>query len=68
MPIGIATFTLFDGDGIESSERLAFINRDKTLRIGLTTDRKEYMPGDKVEVKLKTTDQSGSPVRANLSY
>jgi TonB-dependent SusC/RagA subfamily outer membrane receptor len=67
MPVGIATFTLFNGDGVESCERLIFVNRKKTLHIDLTTHRKEYLPGEKVELTVKTSDQSGTPVRANLS-
>ena len=67
MPIGIATFTLFNADGNETSERLVFVNRYKTLRIELKTNRKEYLPGEKVEMTLKTTDQFGVPVQANLS-
>ncbi len=67
MPVGIAVFTLFGGDGVETCERLVFINRHKTLHVELTSDRKEYLPGEKVEVNIKTSDETGAPLSANLS-
>lgn len=67
VPVGILTFTLFTGDGVEACERLAFIGGQKTLRITMTTNQKEYLPGEKTEVLIKTTTHEGQPVAANLS-
>lgn len=67
MPAGIASITLFNSEGNETAERLLFVNGHKTLSIELATDQKEYQPGDKVTLNVKTKDHSGKPLRANLS-
>ncbi len=67
MPAGIAVFTLFDSEGKESCERLIFVNPSKSLHIELSTHQKEYLPGEKVEISIKTRDALKRPVSANLS-
>jgi uncharacterized protein YfaS (alpha-2-macroglobulin family) len=37
------------------------------LHIAVTTDKKQYLPGENVKVSLKTTDAKGNPTRAELS-
>lgn len=64
---GIGVFTLFNFQGIEECERLVFLNQDKGLNIELKTDKDKYQPREKVDLKVKTTDHRGKPVRAKLS-
>ncbi|MCE7994751.1 MAG: TonB-dependent receptor plug domain-containing protein [Roseivirga sp.] len=64
---GIGVFTLFNYQGIEQCERLVFLNQDRGLNIELTTDKDKYQPREKVDLKVKTTDHQGKPVRAKLS-
>jgi alpha-2-macroglobulin-like protein len=66
-PAGIAVFTLFNANGEETSERLVNINSKKKIKINLTTNRKEYQPGEKVELTLKSTDDTGNPTRGKFS-
>jgi alpha-2-macroglobulin-like protein len=66
-PVGVAVFTLFDGTGTEQCERLVFLNADKGLNIQLKQDKEKYSPGEKVEVRIETTDNNGKPVAAKLS-
>ncbi|HEY3402519.1 MAG TPA: MG2 domain-containing protein [Ohtaekwangia sp.] len=66
-PAGIAAFTLFDAEGNPRCERLVFTNRDKGLHIKLTTDKTQYLPREKVQLNIETTDDSGRPLAAKLS-
>jgi len=66
-PMGVVRFTLFDSKGFERAERLAFVNRDKQLKISLTTDKEEYQPREKVKLNLKVTDERGIAMPGNFS-
>jgi alpha-2-macroglobulin-like protein len=66
-PAGIAVFTLFDGNGVEQCERLVFVNHEKGLHISLKPDKARYIPGEKVQVKINTTNSDGQPVPAKIS-
>ncbi len=66
-PAGVAVFTLFNEAGREQAERLVFVNRYKQLRIKLTTDKKQYKPGETVNVTVQTTDAAGNAIPAQLS-
>ncbi|RAW00932.1 TonB-dependent receptor plug domain-containing protein [Pseudochryseolinea flava] len=66
-PAGIATFTLFNGEGLEEAERLVFLNSQKTLNVTIMTDKKDYMPSEKINLKVKTTDEHGKGVASKLS-
>lgn len=67
MPIGITQITVFDSKGIARSERLAFVNAHKKLKIELTTDKEKYLPREKVNLTVKVKDERGMPMPANLS-
>ncbi|MCC5944098.1 MAG: TonB-dependent receptor plug domain-containing protein [Bernardetiaceae bacterium] len=67
MPVGIVQFTLFDKSGEPQAERLVFLNAQKQLQINITTDKKQYKPREKVQMKVKTTDADGNPVPTSLS-
>jgi TonB-dependent SusC/RagA subfamily outer membrane receptor len=60
-------FTLFDPQGIEHCERLVFLNETKRLNVEISTDKKQYAPREKVELKIKTTDKDGTPIAAKIS-
>jgi len=66
-PMGITQITLFDSKGTPRAERLVFVNKKKGLKISISTDKQKYQPREKVEMNIKTTDENGNPVPANLS-
>lgn len=67
LPIGITVFTLFDSSGNARCERLVFLNKKKGLRISITSDKEKYLPREPVDLKIKTTDYSGNPIKAKVS-
>jgi hypothetical protein len=66
-PMGVAQLTLFDSKGIERCERLAFVNRDRQLKVEVKTDKDKYLPREKVKMTVKVTDERGMPMPAQLS-
>ncbi|MCC7303645.1 MAG: hypothetical protein IT233_13475 [Bacteroidia bacterium] len=66
-PIGVAQFTLFDENGVEVCERLAFMNKKKQLNVNITTDKEKYMPREKVNMTITVTDEHGAPAAADLA-
>ncbi|MBK8845776.1 MAG: hypothetical protein IPO27_04085 [Bacteroidetes bacterium] len=67
MPMGVAQFTLFDASVTAQCERLAFINKQTTLQIGVHTDKEKYLPREKVKLKITTKNELGAPCAASLS-
>ncbi|GAB4493105.1 MAG: hypothetical protein OHK0019_16360 [Saprospiraceae bacterium] len=67
LPIGIVRFTLFDKNKVEQAERLAFVHRDKGLKIELQPDKQKYLPREKVNLKIRVSDHAGRPVQGNFS-
>ncbi|WP_282087043.1 TonB-dependent receptor plug domain-containing protein [Aquimarina algiphila] len=67
LPVGITRFTFYDAQKIPIAERLVFINSHKKLKVEITTNKEHYETREKVEVQLKTTDDKGNPIPANLS-
>ena len=66
-PIGLAQLTLFDNQERPHAERLVFLNKDKTLDISITTDKDQYLPREKVRMKIEVKDEDGKPVKGNFS-
>lgn len=66
-PAGIVKITVFNSKGVAQCERLVFVNADKQLHVEVSTDKKEYLPREKVNMTVKTTNEKGQPVAANLS-
>lgn len=66
-PIGVTQITLFDSRGIARAERLAFVNRQKQLKISIETDKEKYLPREKVNMTVKVLDERGLPMPAHLS-
>jgi len=67
LPMGIAHITLFDSKGIARAERLTYVNPDRQLKVKLSTNKQKYLPREKVQLTVETTDERGVPVPANLS-
>lgn len=67
LPPGIARFTLLDRNKNEQAERLAFVNRDKGLKVELKPDREQYLPRDRVKMKIRVSDYAGRPVQGQFS-
>lgn len=66
-PTGIAQFTLYGMSGLPVAERLVFLNEDKNLQVSVTTDKKKYLPREKVILTIKTTDENNKPVASDFS-
>jgi len=66
-PAGIAQFTLFGNKNIERCERLIFVNKNRKMRIEISTNKEQYLPREKVEMTVKTFDENDMPIPANLS-
>ena len=66
-PIGVAQFTLFDSRAIPRAERLAFVNQHRQMKVELETDKDKYLPREKVTLKVRTMDDRGMPLPAQLS-
>jgi alpha-2-macroglobulin-like protein len=66
-PAGIGVFTVLDAQGMEQCERLVFMNSHKQLNLRITTDKKRYMPREKVEARIEATDENDKPVRAKVA-
>lgn len=63
---GVVQLTLFSSTNEPLSERLVFHGMGSGLQISMTTENKAYSPRDPVKLKIKTTDASGKPVKANI--
>ncbi|MFK7776436.1 MAG: carboxypeptidase-like regulatory domain-containing protein [Saprospiraceae bacterium] len=66
-PIGLAQLTLFDNQERPHAERLFFLNKEKTLDVKITTDKDQYLPREKVSMKIAVKDEDGKPVKGNFS-
>lgn len=66
-PIGIVEFTLINERQVPELERLVFINKCSDLNISIKTDKEQYLPREKVEVELTTTNNAGTAIPSNLS-
>lgn len=67
LPVGIARFTLFDGNKTEQAERLVFLHRDRGLKVEFKTGKTEYLPREKVRMDIRVSDHLGRPVIGNFS-
>lgn len=66
-PMGVAQFTLFDSRAIPRAERLAFVNRHRQMKVEIETDKEKYLPREEVKLKIKTLDDRGMPLPAQVS-
>ncbi len=66
-PMGITRITLFDEKGSVACERLVFINPHKRLNIEIKTNKKQYLPREKVKMDIRVSDHNGKPVFGNFA-
>jgi uncharacterized protein YfaS (alpha-2-macroglobulin family) len=64
---GLVRLTLSDVAGQPLAERLVARDRDQQLRLTLTPDRPDYLPGERVTLDVAAAAPSGEPVRADVS-
>lgn len=63
---GIAEFTLFNGNMQPVAERLVYVNPEKKLHIKIEPNKKTYAIREKATLKIKVTDENGTPLKTNL--
>ncbi|HEX5062163.1 MAG TPA: MG2 domain-containing protein [Kofleriaceae bacterium] len=63
---GATRVTLFSAKQEPLAERLVYHGKGQDLKVELTADKKRYSPRDPVKLKIKTTDPTGKPVKANV--
>ncbi len=61
---GVLIATVWDETGQPLAERLVYREPAQTLRISATLENPTYVPGDKVNLTVQTTDEKGEPVGA----
>ena len=61
---GVIVATVYDTRDIPIAERLLFRQPEHDLKVTVVPDQADYVPGDKVTLRLKTTDDTGKPVGA----
>lgn len=66
-PPGIGQVLLCDEKGNLLAQRWVSVSAQKRLRIELDVPKKEFLPREKVEVKVRVTDEKGKPVEAALA-
>ncbi len=67
MPVGIVQLTLLDENEVELAERLVFANKHKRLKVAINTDKKQYLPREKVKMTISVKDENNKPVAGNFS-
>lgn len=65
-PIGITKFTLLNSQEQPLAERICFLNKNKLLKVEISTDKNSYLPREEVKMKLRTYDDKG-PVPSTIS-
>jgi len=61
---GVIVATIYDAQNTPLAERLVFRQPEHHLNVQVTADRTDYVPGDKVNLRITTTDDNGKPVGA----
>jgi hypothetical protein len=61
---GVVAATVYDDQKTPLAERLLFRQPEHSLRVQVTADRDNYVPGDKVNLRVTTVDDTGKPVGA----
>ncbi|WP_300685976.1 TonB-dependent receptor plug domain-containing protein [Chryseobacterium sp.] len=64
-PVGICSFTVLENDA-PVAERIVFTNKSTQLKIKVKPVKQYYLPREKVELDIETTDENNKPVTANL--
>jgi uncharacterized protein YfaS (alpha-2-macroglobulin family) len=61
---GVLIATVYDDRKTPMAERLLFRQPNETLKVKVVADRADYVPGDKVTLRVTTTDAAGKAVGA----
>src|SRR5882672_6148667 len=61
---GVIVATVYDDRKTPMAERLLFRQPEHKLTVKIVADRTDYVPGDKVTLRVTTTDETGRPVGA----
>src|SRR3989475_1435935 len=61
---GVIVATIYDDRKTPMAERLLFRQPETSLKVKVVADRTDYVPGDKVTLRIVTTDDMGKPVGA----
>lgn len=64
-PVGICRFTVLENNA-PVAERIVFTNKTTQLKIKVKPVKQYYLPREKVELDIETTDENNKPVTANL--
>jgi hypothetical protein len=67
LPEGILELRLNDSRGIPKSERIVFIDKEENFRIGIETDKHDFLRRDSIPIKIHVSDRNGNPVETALS-
>lgn len=59
---GVIVATVYDDRKNPKAERLLFRQPEHNLKVQIVADRADYVPGDKVTLRITTTDDTGKPV------
>ncbi|MEZ4270890.1 MAG: MG2 domain-containing protein [Myxococcota bacterium] len=63
---GVLTVTVWDTQGNPLAERLVFRKAAESIHVNFTTDKKQYAPGDQVELVVTTTNAQQQPIAAHV--
>ena len=66
-PPGIAQFTLYAENKQPLAERLVFLHPNTRLHVTISTDKPVYVPRELVTMRIRTTDEKGTVLPADLS-
>jgi len=58
---GVLRVTAYDTEGFPRAERLIFREPREKIKFEIEPDKKSYIPGDRVSLTIKTTNQEGKP-------
>src|SRR5262249_56385800 len=61
---GVIVATVYDNQKTPLAERLLFRQPEHKINVQVVPDRTDYVPGDKVSLKVMTTDDAGKPTGA----
>jgi hypothetical protein len=67
MPQGIAEVTVFDEQRRPLAERLVYLHPDRQLKIHTRLAKTAFGSREKVSLTIRTTDEQGKPVSADLA-
>ncbi|HYR85462.1 MAG TPA: MG2 domain-containing protein [Terriglobia bacterium] len=61
---GVIVATVYHDRKTPMAERLLFRQPEHSLKVQIVADRADYVPGDKVTLRVTTTDDTGKPIGA----